>query len=143
MDPDFVFIVPYSCPRCHASLEARASGAPTWLRCPACGRASLPPEHNRSSSSSFIDDQTLVIGNFVTGHAPLPIRPRAMAPMPPARASKAPTARLLLGTGFFLTMFLSLFSLLESNGARSGIFGIASAVFLFLLARPAGHHTEE
>jgi hypothetical protein len=143
VDPDFVFIVTYSCPRCHASLEARASGPPTWLRCPTCGRASLPPEHTRRPPASFIDDDTLIIGNFTTAAAPLPIRPRAMAPLPSSRAPKAPTARLLLGTGFFLTTFLFLFSLLESSGVRAAIFGLAAVVFLICLARPIGHSSDQ
>ena len=142
MDPDFVFIVAYSCPRCHAPLEARASGPPTWLRCPSCGRACLPPEHTRRSPASFIDDETLIIGNFATGAAPLPIRPRQMAPLPSAHVPKTPTARLLLGTGFFLTTFLFVFSLLESSGARAAVFGLAAMVFLILLARPAGNSSD-
>jgi hypothetical protein len=136
VDPDFVFIVTYQCPRCHAALEARASGPPAWLRCPQCGRASLPPEHMRSARPQ-VDEPDIVIGSFTTnGSGALPIRPRPMAPMPGAPGSKAPTARLMLGSGFFLTMFLFLFSLLESNGMRSLLFGIAAAVFLFLLSRP-------
>jgi hypothetical protein len=140
VDPDFVFIVSYSCPRCHAALEARASGAPSWLRCPSCGRASLPPEHNRAAPSPFVDDQTLIIGNFTTGGAaaPLPLRPRAMVPLPLRQSPPTPTARLLLGTGFFLTTALFLFSLLDSNGGRAVIFGIVAVICLILLARQSG-----
>jgi hypothetical protein len=84
-----------------------------------------------------VEEMDLMIGTFTTGGAgALPIRPRPMAPMPGVPGSKAPTARLMLGSGFFLTMFLFLFSLLESNGMRSALFGIAAAVFLFLLSRP-------
>ncbi len=136
MDPDFIFIVPYECPRCHASLEARASGPPSWLRCPSCGRASLPPEIIRSPPPP-IDDQAFLIGAFSNVPADLPIRPRAMAPRPSPASTKVPTARLLLGTGFFFTVFLFLFSLLEPDMGRSALFGVAAAVFLFLLARPS------
>jgi hypothetical protein len=136
VEPDFIFIVNYQCPRCHAALEARASGPPTWLRCPECGRASLPPEHMRTSRQP-IEESNLLVGTFTTnGSTALPIRPRPMAPMPGLPGAKAPTARLMLGSGFFLTMFLFLFSLLESNAMRSALFGIAAAVFLFLLSRP-------
>ena len=83
-----------------------------------------------------VDEETLIIGNFTTGGAALPIRPRPMAPMPGAPASKAQTTRLMLGSGFFLTTFLFIFSLLESNAVRSTLFGVAAAVFLFLLSRP-------
>ena len=84
-----------------------------------------------------------MIGNFATGPAPLPIRPRAMAPLPSSEPSKTPTARLLLGTGFFLTTFLFVFSLLESNGTRAAVFGLAAIVFLILLARPVGRSSED
>jgi hypothetical protein len=140
VDPDFVFIVTYSCPRCHASLEARASGPPRWLRCPACGRATLPPEHNKLAPPPFIDDQTLIIGNFTTGGAtaPLPIRPRAMAPLPLRQGPPTPTAKLVLGSGVFLTTLLFLISLLESNGGRAGVFGFIAIVCLILLVRQPG-----
>jgi hypothetical protein len=84
-----------------------------------------------------VEESNLLVGTFTTGGSgALPIRPRPMAPMPGMPGSKAPTARLLLGSGFFLTMFLFLFSLLEANAMRSALFGIAAAVFLLLLSRP-------
>ena len=138
MDPDFVFIVNYSCPRCHAALEARASGPPTWLRCPGCGRASLPPEHMRAPRPPAGEKEVL-IGSFTTGSEALPIRPRPMARMPGAPGVKPPTGRLVLGSGFFLTTFLFLFSLLEGHAVRSTLFGVAAAVFLLLLSRPVVH----
>ena len=140
MDPDFVFIVSYSCPRCHASLEARASGTPGWLRCPGCGRASLPPEHNRATPSPFIDDKTLIIGHFTTGGPGVPIRfgPRPMVSLPARQGPPTPTAKLLLGSGFFLTTALFVFSLLDSNGGRAGVFGFVAVICLILLARQNG-----
>ncbi len=124
VDPDLVFIVSYSCPRCHASLEAQSNGPPTWLRCPSCGRASLPPEHNRIAPPPYVDDRTLLIGNFTTGAAiaPPPFAPRTVVRLPPRPGPPTPTARLLLGSGFFLTTALFVFSLLDSNGgARRGL----------------------
>jgi hypothetical protein len=146
VDPDFVFIVTYACPRCHASLEARASGPPTWLRCPACGRACLPPEHNRISHLPSIDDDMLIIGNFTTagGTAPLPLRPRAMAPLPLRQpAPSTPTARLLLGTGFFLTTIMFVFSLLDADKSRAGFFGFIAVICLVLLARRTGRPSRD
>ncbi len=141
VDPDFVFIVTYQCPRCHADLETRSSGPPAWLRCPSCGRASLPPEHNRDHRPGSIDAESVVIsapGGGASGAAALPPRPRSMAAMPSAPAPRAPATRLMLGSGFFLTTFLFVFSLLESNGLRAALFGVTAAVFLFLLSRPVG-----
>lgn len=136
MDVDFLFIVSYECPRCHEALEARVNGPPTWLRCPSCGRASLPPEHERPSSSSTFGDDSLVIGNFGTFPGSLPLRPRAMAPLPITRGSKASSSRVLMGTGLFLTALLFVFSLLESNNILSIFSGLMCVVFLILLLRP-------
>jgi len=135
VNPDFVFIVSYQCPRCHAALEARASGPPEWLRCPECGRAGMPPEHNRGPRPP-IDADTLVIGTFTTPPAELPIRPRAMAPRPSGVVPRNPTARVVLGSGFFLSTFLFIFSMLDSKAVNATLFGVTAATSLFLLARP-------
>jgi hypothetical protein len=136
-DPDFVFIVNYACPRCHASLETRTSGPPSWLRCPSCGRAVLPPDQNRITSKPYVLDETLIIGNFTTGgpSVALPLRPRPMAPFPAKPGSATSTTRFLLGTGFFATMVMFLFSLLDSNGARAGVLAL---ICLVLLGRQSG-----
>jgi len=136
VNPDFVFIVNYECPRCHVALENRSSGAPAWLRCPACGRASMPPDHERNAGPPRSEVDPFLIGVAASATASLPLRPRPMAPMPAPMSTRNQTARLMLGSGFFLTMFLFIFSLLESNGFRAAMFGVAAAVFLFLLTRP-------
>ena len=135
MDDDFVFIVNYTCPRCHAPLEARAIGAPDWLRCPNCGRASLPPDHERIKNP-IIDRDTLVIGDVRMSMAALPLRPRAMMPMPSMAAPRVSTARLGLGIGLFLAIIAFVFSLLESNGVLAVITGVAAAFLLYILSRP-------
>lgn len=137
MEPDFVFIVTYECPRCHAALETRSSGPPAWLRCPSCGRASLPPEHNRNADVSRIDQEDLfTIPAGASVSAALPLRPRPMAARPSSSPSRAQSTRLMLGTGFFVTAVLFVFSLLEANAVRAALFAVASGVFLFLLSRP-------
>jgi hypothetical protein len=143
VDDDLVFIVNYECPRCQAPLEARASGPPCWLRCPSCGRASLPPDHDQVFRPPIIDDDTFLIGSFTTGAKALPIRPRSMAPLPPSFAPRASSTRLLLGTGFFLSTVLFLFSLLESNHGLTGISGVAAVSCLILLSRRAGTGSRE
>ena len=67
--PEITFVVAYRCPNCQAALEARSSEAQQgWLRCPKCGRASLPPELERTSrvdpglASAAMGDDILVIG---------------------------------------------------------------------------------
>lgn len=149
MDTDFVFIVSYSCPRCQALLESQANGPPTWLRCPACGRASLPPEHNRRSVTFLDEEPPLLIGNFTTGgpSASLPLRPRGMAPLPRPLSTQqgpaTPTARILLGSGFFLTTILFVFSMLDANGERAGFFGLIAVICLILLGRQSNRRSRD
>ncbi|SIO44593.1 hypothetical protein SAMN05444166_4790 [Singulisphaera sp. GP187] len=61
---EITYIVAYRCPNCQAALEARTSEAQTWLRCPKCGRANLPPELVRTPRVDPIlpGDDVLVIG---------------------------------------------------------------------------------
>jgi len=40
---EIVFLSVYSCPSCGVQLEAKEGRASDWLRCPKCGRPSLPP----------------------------------------------------------------------------------------------------
>lgn len=44
MSNGIVFLNVYSCPGCGAELEAGNEPSPSWLRCPNCGRPSLPPD---------------------------------------------------------------------------------------------------
>ena len=44
MDADIAYFVTYPCPDCRLELEAEHDGWQGWLRCPACGTPSLPPE---------------------------------------------------------------------------------------------------
>jgi hypothetical protein len=51
LDADVVFLSIYPCPGCDVELEAPEAATTGWLRCPRCGRPSLPPAdgviHNR------------------------------------------------------------------------------------------------
>jgi hypothetical protein len=147
VDPDFVYIVNYNCPKCQEPLEARLTGPPNWLRCPVCGRACLPPEVSPVSSASTVDFE----GNFdfpgdlAKGGAVglLPARPRGMAPLPSPARSRTPTSRLLLGSGFFLSTILFLFSLLDFNSARAMLFAFVALVCLVLLTRRPSRSRED
>ena len=136
MDPEFAVIVAYRCPSCHALLEASESVPSRFLQCPACGKASLPPDSMRIAPPPFLKDFGPVLGQFSTGGSGLTphSRTRPMGTTPPARPR--PTGRLVLGTGFFLTTILFFFSMLDPNAmARAWFFGIAAVAFLVALAR--------
>ncbi len=138
MSPDLVFFTTYSCPRCHFALEADSEGPPTWLRCPNCGRASLPPEVIRRAPGADALDRAHSISTepYPPQAGPDPLRPRPMAARPPEAAPTTSPLRLILGGGFFLTVLFFVFSLLGGDWIRAAIFGIAAAAFLYFLSRP-------
>ena len=140
MNPDLVFFTTYQCPRCHFALEAdSAEGPPTWLRCPHCGRASLPPEIVRRAPSVVALDQAhaISIDPALMPDDPGLLRPRPMAARPLQEAPQASTLRLILGSGFFLTILFCVFSLLGGDWIRALIHAVAAAFLLFILSRPA------
>jgi DNA-directed RNA polymerase subunit RPC12/RpoP len=69
-DSEITFIVEYDCVRCGTRLEAKSSAAEAWLRCPQCGRASLPPQYTRvprPRARAPLGDDVLVIGSSPAG----------------------------------------------------------------------------
>ena len=126
------FIVGYPCPRCHAMLEARSSDAYGWLRCPRCGRASLPPEHMRMPPREMPPppEDVLVIG-------PSPEYPGMSPVHSNSRRSPRPSGgvrRLVVATGLILSLTLLVISFLDENALNAMIFGVITLViFGFLL----------
>jgi len=136
VDPEFAVIVAYRCPNCHASLEAWESVPSRFLRCPGCGKASLPPDSMRIDPPPYLGDFGPVLGRLATGglEEAFDSRPRPMGTARPARPM--PTRRLVLGSGFFLTTILFFFSMLDPSAmGRAWIFGLAAVAFLVALAR--------
>ncbi len=43
VDSEVLFLTGYTCPGCQAELEPPGRAVDSWLRCPQCGRPSLPP----------------------------------------------------------------------------------------------------
>lgn len=123
------FIVTYPCPRCHAALEARASESYTWLRCPRCGRAGLPPEHMRNPPEPpSPDEDVLVIG-------PASGDPEAMAGLPhPIVAPPNNGWRVLLSIGFLISLTMLVLAFLDQNVVRLMIFGAVTVVLFAMLA---------
>jgi DNA-directed RNA polymerase subunit RPC12/RpoP len=124
------FIVEYRCPRCDAALEARSSQSYGWLRCPRCGRASLPPEHMRAprpSVRSPLGDDVLIIG---------PERPRGSAS---DRASFRPGSfrRIAGATALFLSLLIALLSLLEQDRIGALAFFFIALISLAVSVYPA------
>jgi hypothetical protein len=124
--PEITFIVAYRCPRCHAALEARTAESHSWIRCPKCGRASLPPEHMRTPSlrPMPLGDDVLVIGP--TTDYPGMLRGTASQPVSHPGGAR----RVALAVGILASLTMLMISFLEGNGLNVAIFG-ATTVLLF------------
>jgi hypothetical protein len=138
VDSDLVFLVDYPCPRCQADLVARVGGVPEWLRCPSCGQASLPPEHQPIAPAPSVETQALVLDSFIangsSAAATTLLRPMVPLP-PPRRVARTPPVKLFLGSGFFLASVMVLISLLDSSTAMAGIYALAAVTCLVFLTR--------
>jgi DNA-directed RNA polymerase subunit RPC12/RpoP len=124
------FIVEYRCPRCDAALEARSSQDYGWLRCPRCGRASLPPEHMhapRPRARVPLGADVLIIG---------PERPGASAT---GRSSFRPGSfrRIAGATALFLSLLIALLSVLEEDRIGALVFTLIALACLAFSVYPA------
>lgn len=124
MPPENMLVVSYRCPRCDAALEARTSEADSWLRCPRCGRASLPPDTSLTppplpSSPPLSDDALL--GGFPAGS------------LTPRRSSPVSGWRVFVGLAFLSSLSMLTLQFMDGNAVNVGIFGITTLVLLVLL----------
>jgi hypothetical protein len=126
----------YSCPRCHVELDTPSGRWEGWLRCPSCGRASLPPEPERLLHIS----RGVVVSGRDNG-APLEVGLPTGAmgldiPRPgTGRMAHTSVARLVFTTGFVLCLLLTLIYFLDFNAGRLAIFGLLTIGFFLLLLR--------
>lgn len=121
--PDITFVETYSCPRCHAELEARISESYTWLRCPKCGRASLPPE--TTARTPVREREPAAAGIFVIGPGS-DLRGLNHAEQERAGAHPGSARRIALAVGFLLAVGALVVSFIEQNVTNVLIFGIAT-----------------
>jgi hypothetical protein len=49
-DAEVLFLTGYSCPGCRSELDIPSPPPDSWLRCPRCGRPSLPPIETAAAS---------------------------------------------------------------------------------------------
>ncbi len=129
--PEITSIVGYPCPRCRAMLEARSGDAYGWLRCPKCGRASLPPEHMREPPPERppLGDDVLVIGPSVEDRrdAPIGASPRR------SRAFPGGVRRIVVAAGLIVSLTLLVVSVLDENALNAMIFGVVGLVLFGVL----------
>jgi hypothetical protein len=126
VDSDITFIVTYRCPTCQAALEARTSEAHTWLRCPKCGRASLPPEYVRTPPPRrhAPGEDILVIG-------PDAVDPRRAVS---ESAHSGSGRRIAMAVGMLISVGMLIVSFLDGNPTNVGIFGVTTIVLLAIAA---------
>jgi predicted Zn finger-like uncharacterized protein len=137
VEPEITFIVAYQCPACRAALEAKSGLAQGWVRCPKCGRASLPPEHMRAVPRARATTEPAGEGDDVLFIGPDP-GPRTLNPID--SGSPAPVSisgrSVLFGAGFVISLFLALVSILDQNTINAGIFGFLALLMLALWSIP-------
>ncbi len=126
----------YSCPNCRAELEADVNAWDGWLRCPACGRASLPPEPIGLPR----DDQSPAAASTTNGVPEITFAPVAdgaveFPKVAAGRMAHTSLPRLIFTTGLVLCLLLTLVSFIDVKPMRLGIFGFLSMVFFMLLLR--------
>ena len=144
MASDISYIVSYRCPHCQAPLEGRAHRAGTWLRCPRCSRASLPP----SSALSVVPPVPIEPGEEVLVIGPAP-EPSPMTPVSVATGRAAnPTQalpgnppasplRVVYSASLFVSVTMLLFSYLDRSVLGSSVFSALAILFLVLLLVPS------
>ncbi len=136
MNLEVVSTLTYSCPYCHTELDPPAGHWDGWLRCPSCGRPSLPPEPkispyiiSRAAASSRADDTALDAGSpsgATNLDAPKPLTGRMAYTSP---------ARVVFTTGFVLCLLLALIYFLDFAPGKLTLFGFLTIAFFLLLLR--------
>jgi hypothetical protein len=120
--PEITFIVTYRCPSCQAALEARTSEAPGWLRCPKCGRASLPPDTvrmpRRDPASASPGEDILVIGPAIEFPGMEPGAGEATRAYPAGSVR-----RVVLTVGLLMSLMGFATAFFEGNFVNVAIFG--------------------
>lgn len=71
LDADIVFLSGYTCPGCLAELELPHHRPDSWLRCPRCGRPSLPPTMENAATPAQVWGQSTAEILAGTGPSPL------------------------------------------------------------------------
>ncbi len=132
-------IVTYSCPHCRAQLEAQFDGWDGWMRCPACGRASLPPEPvnfgdaTRGVGVPNSDDTAPASAHSAAVPTILEDPGQNLA----LSSDYTSPARLIFTTGCVSSFVLALLAFLDMRPVPAAIFGFLTVTFfLMLLRRP-------
>jgi hypothetical protein len=140
VDADIAYFVTYPCPQCRLELEAEHDGWQGWLRCPACGTPSLPPDillghpatMRRVRGLAGDDDAVLVIDVDDPDGASTS-DPAALLGEPPS--ALVSSLRMLFLTGLAISLFILLISFLDDNQLVTGFCGAIALIFFLLLLR--------
>lgn len=147
LESEIAFVVAYRCECCGASLEAPASRATAWLKCPACGRGGLPPElavkRAAPAAPLVAGEELLVIG---PPPEPKPMTPVGIAEHDSDWPDRAPATgnalRVACASVLFVSLTLLLFAYLEQNHLAASVCGAVAVLALaFLLI--TGHARQD
>ena len=133
---EITYIVVYRCHRCGASLEARTDRAHSWVRCPKCGRGSLPPDNMPAPRAEWrapTADDVLVIGPEPETR---PARPPGLRWLPYLDPYPGSAKRIAIGTVLFVSLLMFLFAAIDQNGVNACIFAFIAVVLFLILVRP-------
>jgi hypothetical protein len=132
MEAEIVHVASYTCPHCNAALEVRQGDWAGWMRCPACGRPSLPPEI-LSSTSSHRAEVTI---DQDSGPIFMPLeKAPELRPDPFAQSRPFSAWRLVFTTGLVLSLMLFVVYAIDGDHLRMTIFGCFAGVSFLLLLR--------
>jgi hypothetical protein len=140
VDADIAYFVTYPCPRCKVELESEHGDWQGWLRCPACGLPSLPPEfllghpavRRRVRETGGGEAPIVIVADDAPDGAPASA-PSSVIAEPPS--TLANTLRLVFISGLVTSLFLLLIAFIDENHRAGYIFGALSVVFFLLLLR--------
>jgi hypothetical protein len=138
----------YPCPHCRAMIVMGQDRWRGWVRCPECGRPGLPPDHAlrpRASRRRIEDPPAPRTEELAAPHprpsphpdglagpiAPVPVRVTPAVP----RHSPSSASRVIVSTGFIVSIFLLLVAYLDRSSQSSAIFGCLTLLFFLLLLR--------
>jgi hypothetical protein len=136
---EIVFIDSYLCPHCRTELESGPYRWLGWLRCPVCGRPSLPPGSlpytyaRKLTARPSNPSELLFISE--SGGRTIVTDPESGAELETTAPRMFSPARLVIITGLALCLFMGLVAYLDRNTINMAIFGFLSIFFFVLLLR--------
>jgi hypothetical protein len=107
------------------------------MRCPACGRPSLPPAPAAPPTPPLFNHRPSGPAEvlFISESGSRPLKQVALEPTDD-RPSRFTPGRLMITTGLAFSLFMALLAYLDKKSMNLALFGVMSIVFFVILLRP-------